>query len=208
VSTAAALAATEAVIDRSGAAARVEALLPAGARSRQLRVRTLLPGMALALAGHRPAHLTRVHSALTGLPASDQVRLGVIAGWKAGPHQLTCRQVERTFGLVTRAQGKDPPGGAPVVASPPSAMTCSKPASPRAEEHHPGTRGRLERPGNLLPATVQGHQRPRRPRSVPGTPQEQPARPQRRAVLRLLRLRRSNGARGTRAARPRAGPPG
>ena len=113
MSTAAALAAAEAVIDRSGAAARVEALLPAGARSRQLRVRTLLPGMALALAGHRPAHLTRVHSALTGLPASDQVRLGVITGWKAGPHQLTYRQVERTFGLVTRALGKDPPDGAP-----------------------------------------------------------------------------------------------
>ena len=33
--------------------------------------------------------------------------------WKAGPHQLTCRQAERTFGLVTGALAKDVPGGTP-----------------------------------------------------------------------------------------------
>jgi hypothetical protein len=108
-----ALAALEQVIDASGAAPRIEAMLPAGVRSRQLSVRTLLAGMCLAHAGHRPAHLTRVHQALTSLPEDDQRRLGVIAQWKRGPHRLTYRQTERTFGLVTTALGKDQPGGLP-----------------------------------------------------------------------------------------------
>ena len=68
----------EEVIDRSGAAARIEILLPVGVRPRQLLVRTLLLGMLLVLADHRPAHLTRLHQALTALPADDQARLGVI----------------------------------------------------------------------------------------------------------------------------------
>ncbi len=41
-------------------------------RPRQLKVRTLLAGMCLAQADHRPAHLTRVHQALTSLPEDDQ----------------------------------------------------------------------------------------------------------------------------------------
>ena len=94
------LAALEGVIDASGAAPRIEAMLPVGARARQLRVRTLLLGMLLALADDRPAHLTRVHQALTSLPEDEQRRLGVIADWKNGPHQLTYRQAEYTFGLV------------------------------------------------------------------------------------------------------------
>jgi hypothetical protein len=108
-----ALAALEGVIDASGVAPRIEMLLPAGVRPRQLRVRTLLAGMCLTQADGRPAHLTRVHQVLTGLPAGDQRRLGVIAEWKNGPHLLTYRQTERTFGLVTRALGKDEPDGLP-----------------------------------------------------------------------------------------------
>jgi hypothetical protein len=69
--------------------------------------------MCLAQADHRPAHLTRVHQALTSLPEDEQRRLGVIADWKRGPHLLTYRQTERTFGLVTAALGKDQPGGLP-----------------------------------------------------------------------------------------------
>jgi hypothetical protein len=42
----------------------------------------------------------RVHRALLGLGAHDQRRLGVVVDWRAGPHQLTYRQVERTFGLL------------------------------------------------------------------------------------------------------------
>src|SRR5512140_2626191 len=101
------LTAFEEVIDASGVASRIEATLPIGVRSRQLSIRTLLAGMCLALADHRPAHLTRVHQALTALPVDDQRRLGVIADWKHGPHQLTCRQTEYTFGLVADAAGKD-----------------------------------------------------------------------------------------------------
>jgi hypothetical protein len=107
------LAAFEAVIDDSGVARRIEAILPIGVRARQLTVRTLLAGICLTQADSRPAHLTRVHQALTALPEPDQRRLGVIADWKQGPHQLTYRQTERTFGLVADALAEDKPGGLP-----------------------------------------------------------------------------------------------
>ena len=106
----------EEIIDASGTAARIEAILPAGVRARQLSVRTLLAGMCLAQADHRPAHLTWVHRALTSLPEDDQRRLGVLADWKNGPHQLTYRQTEYTFGLVARALAKDEPDGLPPAA--------------------------------------------------------------------------------------------
>jgi hypothetical protein len=108
-----ALGVLEGVIDASGAAPRIEAMLPAGARARQLKARTLLAGMCLAQAGHRPAHLTRVHQALISLPEDDQRRLGVVADWKHGPHQLTYRQAEYTFGLVAAALARDEPDGQP-----------------------------------------------------------------------------------------------
>ena len=54
-----------------------------------------------------------MHQALTALGDDDQRRLGVIADWKHGPHQLTYRQTERTFGLVADALGKDEPDGLP-----------------------------------------------------------------------------------------------
>jgi hypothetical protein len=73
------LAAFEEIIDASGVAQQIEALLPTGVRRRQLTVRTLLAGMCLAAADHRPANLTRVHQALTSLPEDDQRRLGVTA---------------------------------------------------------------------------------------------------------------------------------
>ena len=115
------LAVLEDVIDNSGAAGRIEALLPSAVRHRQLRVRTLLLGMQLALADDRPAHLTRVHQPLTALQAADQVRLGVIEDWKTGPHQLTCRQVEHTFSVAVQALSKNEPDGAP---SPELAAVC------------------------------------------------------------------------------------
>jgi hypothetical protein len=107
------LAAFEEITGASGAAPRIEAMLPLGVRARQLSVRTLLAGMCLTQADGRPAHLTRVHQALTALGEDDQRRLGVIADWKNGPHRLTCRQTEYTFGLVADALGKDEPDGLP-----------------------------------------------------------------------------------------------
>jgi hypothetical protein len=107
------LAVLEGIIDASGVAPRIEAMLPIGVRARQLSVRTLLAGVCLTQAGHRPAHLTRVHQALTALPGEDQRRLGVVADWKGGPHTLTYRQTEYTFGLVAAALGKDEPNGLP-----------------------------------------------------------------------------------------------
>lgn len=103
----------EAIVERSGIAPRIEALLPVGVRPRQLSVRTLLIGiLALACEG-RPAHLSRVQEALLCLPEAEQRRLGVIAEWKDGPHELTYRQVERTFSLVARALAKAEPDGEP-----------------------------------------------------------------------------------------------
>jgi hypothetical protein len=107
------LAAIEAIIDSSGVAPAIEALLPAGVRQRQLSARTLLTGMMLALDDGRPAYLTEAHAALTSLPGADQIRLGVIADWKTGPHQLTYRQTEHTCRLIATALGKDTPDGAP-----------------------------------------------------------------------------------------------
>ena len=64
----------EEIVDRSGIAPQIELLLPIGVRARQLLARTLLLGMLIVLADHRPAHLTRVHQALTsaarGRPAA------------------------------------------------------------------------------------------------------------------------------------------
>jgi hypothetical protein len=88
-------------------------MLPIGVRPRQLSVRALLAGMCETQADGRPAHLTRVHQALTSLPEDDQVRLGIIADWKRGPRQLTCRQTGRTFGLAADALAKDEPDGLP-----------------------------------------------------------------------------------------------
>jgi hypothetical protein len=107
------LTALEEIIDISGIAPRVEAMLPAGVRHRQLSVRTLLAGMCLTQAGGRPARLTRVRRALTSLPEAEQRRLGVPADWKGGPHLLTYRQTEYTFGLAARALAKDEPDGLP-----------------------------------------------------------------------------------------------
>jgi len=109
------LAALEEIIDASGIAPRIEAMLPIGVRGRQLLARTLLLGIMVTLADHRPAHLSRVRRALTGLPAGDQRRLGVLADWEHGPHLLTYRQTERTFSLITRALGKDGPDGLPAA---------------------------------------------------------------------------------------------
>ena len=102
---------SERIVDSSGIAPRIEAMLPVGARARQLSVRTLLVGMLLVACDGRPAHLSRVHEALTSLPEADRWRLGVIARWKDGPHRLTYRQVERTFGLVAGALAKAEPDG-------------------------------------------------------------------------------------------------
>jgi hypothetical protein len=87
-------------------------MLPIGVRPRQLSVRTLLAGMCLNQADGRPAHLTRVHQALTRLSEHDQVRLGVIAQWKDGSHLRTYRQTERTLCAARRfAVSPAQPGG-------------------------------------------------------------------------------------------------
>jgi len=103
----------ERIVDRSGVAGRIEALLPTGVRRRQLQVRTLLVGMLLAAADGRPAHLTRVHAALLALGDEEQLRLGVVADWRHGSHLLSYRQTERTFALVRRVLDNERSDGCP-----------------------------------------------------------------------------------------------
>lgn len=67
--------------------------------------------MLVSQAEGRPAHLVRAYDALTGLAETDQHRLGIITDWKTGPHRLTYRQVEYTFGIVSHAVAKDSPDG-------------------------------------------------------------------------------------------------
>jgi hypothetical protein len=109
----AALGRLERIVDAAAVAPRIEALLPVGVRARQLSVRTLLLGLLLVCVDGRPAHLSRVHRALLRLPERERRRLGVLADGKHGEHELTYRQVERTFALVAAALAKDGPDGRP-----------------------------------------------------------------------------------------------
>lgn len=110
------LTAFETIVDGSGVAVPLEALLAIGVRPRQLSVRTLLLGILLALADGRPAHLTRVHAALLALDDDDRRRLGVEVEWKCRTHVLTYRQTEYTVGLLAAALQKDRPDGEPTTA--------------------------------------------------------------------------------------------
>ena len=103
----------EEIIDRSGIAPRIELLLPTGVRARQLLVRTLLPGMLIVLADHRPAHLTASTRPWSACPRPTSAGSASSPDWKTGPHLLTYRQTERTFGLVADALAKDVPDGLP-----------------------------------------------------------------------------------------------
>jgi hypothetical protein len=108
------LARLEALLDDEAVAevlGRIEGMLPTGVRPRQLAVRTLVLGMLLAVADARPAHLTRVHSALVSLPEAERRRLGVVVEWKGRRHELSYRQTERTARLVVRVLSKDDPDG-------------------------------------------------------------------------------------------------
>ena len=111
--TATELARLERIIDTSGVCERIETLLPTGVRRRQLSARTLILGMLIVAVDGRPEHLTRVHHALLALSEKDQKRLGILARWTGGWHQLTYRQIEYTFTRVDRALSKPVGDGAP-----------------------------------------------------------------------------------------------
>ena len=202
------LAALEEIIDTSGVAPRIEALLPTGVRRRQLRVRTLLAGMLLSQAGQRPAHLTRVRDALTS-PARARPgparRPGGLED-RPAPAHLPADRAHLRPGHRRPGQGRTRrPAVAGPRADPRRPARGIHPRSVQGRQHGAGRR--LDRRGNLLPAAVPRQQRLRRPRSLPGPPLRRRPRPGQRAVLRLLRLGRHHDARGTRPAGARAGPP-
>ena len=103
----------ERIIDASAVAERIETLLPVGVRPRQLRVRTLMVGMVLAMLAGRDALLTNVLQALLELPEADRRRLGVIAQQGDAEHQLTYRQLEYTHRLITSKLARPQPDGSP-----------------------------------------------------------------------------------------------
>jgi hypothetical protein len=103
----------EEIIDASAITKWIELLLPAGVRPRQLKVRTLLIGMTLTMLDGRDALLSNVHKTLLALPTDDQLRLGVIAPWRTGPHTLTYRQLEYTYRLIANKLTKEGPDGSP-----------------------------------------------------------------------------------------------
>jgi hypothetical protein len=103
----------EAIIDASQVTKRIELLLPAGVRPRQLTARTLLIGMTLAMLSGRDALLRGMHKTLLALPTEAQHRLGVIAHWRTGPHTLTYRQLEYTYRLIAKRLAKPEPDGSP-----------------------------------------------------------------------------------------------
>jgi hypothetical protein len=107
------LARAEEIIDASMITKRIELLLPAGVRPRQLTARTLMIGMTLTMLDGRDALLTNVLQALLALPREEQLRLGVIAPWRDGPHTLTYRQLEYTYRLIGKTLAKDQPDGTP-----------------------------------------------------------------------------------------------
>ncbi len=103
----------EAILHASGVPARIETMLSAGVRPRQLRVHTLLLGILITLADERPPHLRRIHLSLIGLPDAQKRRLGVTCAWKNGPHELTYRQTEYTFARVVTALAEQKRDGRP-----------------------------------------------------------------------------------------------
>ena len=202
------LAVLEDIIDASGAAPAIEALLPAGVRRRQLTVRTLLRACMLTLADDRPAHLTRVHAALhraaRGRPGPARRHRGLED--RAAPAHLPAGRAHLPPGRQGAGQGRPdgaPSGGPAVSLRPPAGGQHPR----RAQERQHGAGGGLDRRGVLVPAAPARQHRMRRPRSRLGAPQLQPARPQRRDVLRLLPVSRHHGRRGERPGRARAGPP-
>ena len=87
----------EEIVDASREAERIEVLLPVGVRPRQLRARTLLIGMVLAMLAGCDALLTNILRTLLELSEADRRRLGAIAQWNDAEHQLTYRQLEYTY---------------------------------------------------------------------------------------------------------------
>ena len=196
------LAAFEEIIDASGIAPRIEAMLP----DRRARPAAERPhpaaGHAACPADHRPAHLTRVHQALISLPRGRPAAARRDHGLEArpAPAHLPADRAHLRPGR-RRPSARTSPTGCPPARCSAACDDLLEASVPEEFKDASRLAGRgLDGPGILLPAPAARHQRLRRPRSVLGPPQEQPAAQRRRAVLRLLPLRRGHDARRERAA--------
>src|SRR5262249_21949267 len=165
--------------------------------------------MQLATGDRRPAYLTEIHAALTSLTEHDQARLGVIAGWKTAPHQLTCRQVEHTFRLITRALSKTEPDGAPSAGLQRLCDQLTEASIPEELKDASGSLAvdRTDLDGWSAPARGSEPGRRPRPGGPRGPPKRHPKNQERKNVLRLLPVSSGHDKRRHRPGRPRARPP-
>ena len=131
-----ALPAAEGVLDASGIAPRIEAVLPSGARTRQLTVRTLLLGMMLALADGRPAHRLGSPGACRAWPLAWPSPSGPL-GWQRSPGSTARRRRVPRSGMrsTVEAGGADPDNAR-------RSVPCWWPSRRRRNSHEPRGRAR------------------------------------------------------------------
>ena len=203
------LAAFEEVIDASGAAPRIEAMLPIGVRARQL-TRPHPAGRHVPGPGRSPARAPDPRApGADRLPRGRPAAAGRDRGLEArpAPAHLPADRVHLRPGRGRARQGR----ARRAAVRPRCSGICDDLLEASVPEEFKDASASLAVDWTDLesfsrPPPRQGR-RLRRPRGVLGPPQEQPAAQRRRAVLRLLPVRRDHDARGERARRPRARPP-
>ena len=127
------LAVLEEIIDASGAAPRIEAMLPIGVRPRQLSVPTLLTGMCLVQADGRPAAPDPGAPGAAGADRGRAAAAGRDRGLEARPARADLPADRAHFRPGHRGPRQGParraalPGAAGGLRRP--ATTCSKPVS-------------------------------------------------------------------------------
>ena len=131
-----------------------------------------------------------------GLAKNKPGRLGVSLEWRSGPHDLTYRQVERTFSLVVGVLAKANPDGAPSETLQEVLDALIEASVPESAKERVGVaRARLDRRRVLLHPAHEPRWALRGPRGGLGASKGRRARRARRVALRLLPLSRHHGPR-------------
>ena len=191
------LAVFEEIIDASGVAPRIEAMLPIGVRAPAADASApCWPACCLTQADHRPAHLTRVHQALTSAarrrPAAARRDRGLEA--RPAPADLPADRAHLRPGRRRARQGRARTG----CPRGPLQRVCDDLLEASIPEQFKDASTSLAVDWTDLESfsrpPPRGTSALRRPRGLLGTPQEQPAAQPGRAVLRLLPVGRDHDA--------------